>query len=84
MAGARRMLSCLWPVDDAVASQMTKAFHALVMHGQYPEVALQMATKEYLKTAGPRSRKIYYWAPFFLTAMGRPTFENTQEESTYD
>ncbi len=84
MAGARRMLSCLWPVDDAVASQMTKAFHALVMHGQHPEVALQMATKEYLKTAGPRSRKIYYWAPFFLSAMGRPTFENTQEESTHD
>lgn len=75
-AGAKRILSCLWPVDDTVASQITKTFHDLLMNGQLPEVAIQMATKEYLKTAKVRTRKIYYWAPFFLSAMGRPTFEN--------
>lgn len=34
--------------------------------------ALQAALQDYLAHAGPRTKKISYWAPFFLSALGRP------------
>jgi CHAT domain-containing protein len=79
MAGARQMLGCLWPVDDKIASQLTKAFHQRLVVGEPPEFALQNSIKGFLETASFQYQDVYYWAPFFLSAMGRPTFADTQE-----
>ena len=80
MAGARRILSCLWPVNDISAAQITTAFHRHLASGKQPERALQVALSEYLETAGPERRKIYYWAPFFLSVMGRPDPKPEEKE----
>ncbi len=71
-AGAKRVLGLLWPVHTEVAYTIMIAFHRFLVVGQAPELALQSAIVEYLKNAGPRFRKSFFWAPFFLSAMGRP------------
>jgi CHAT domain-containing protein len=71
-AGARWVLGSLWPVHSGVARTMMTAFHRLLLVGQAPDVALQSAIIEYLSGAGLRMRKSFFWAPFFLSAVGRP------------
>jgi CHAT domain-containing protein len=73
-AGARRVFGTLWPVDSSAAVPITTALHRHLAAGAAPEFAWQEAVRGYLKTAGPLKRKIYYWAPFFLSAMGRPRY----------
>lgn len=71
-AGAKRVLGALWPVESEVAASMMPRFHALHADGMAPDVALQKVTVEYLDRAGPQTRSLYYWAPFFLVAVARP------------
>jgi CHAT domain-containing protein len=78
MAGAKRMLSCLWPVEDEIAPQVIRDFYRQFVAGELPEFALQNSIKRFLETTD--FTEIYYWAPFFLSAMGRPTSANIQEE----
>jgi CHAT domain-containing protein len=70
-AGARQVLGSLWPVHSKVAYRMMTVFHRFLLEGQSSERALQSTVLEHLTTAGPRSRKRIYWAPFFLCAAGR-------------
>lgn len=70
-AGARRVLGCLWPVDTFAAKDITRVFHLGLEEGKAPEVALQAATLDYLRHAGPLRRKVFYWAPFALACLGR-------------
>jgi CHAT domain-containing protein len=70
-AGAGQVLGSLWPVQSKVACGMMTAFHRFLLAGQSSARALQSAVAEHLATAGPRSRKRIYWAPFFLCAAGR-------------
>src|SRR5262249_30594033 len=84
MAGGGGMLGCLWAGDDESAAQITTAFHHHLTGGKQPERALQAALREYLETAGPRRRKIYYWAPFFLSVMGRPNPKPEEKEHEHD
>ena len=70
-AGAKRILGALWPVDSRAAVPITIAFHRELARSTAPELALQRAIVGYIGQAGPLTRKIYYWAPFFLSAMGR-------------
>lgn len=72
-AGARRVMGCLWPVDTFAAKEITKSFHRELGSGKSAEVALQAATLEFLRRAGPLRRKVFYWAPFFLSCLGRPS-----------
>lgn len=72
-AGARRIVSSLWPVDDDVAPGIMKAFHQRYAQGQSPDVALQAAILEHLGSAGVMGRHPFYWAPYFLSAIGRDT-----------
>jgi hypothetical protein len=72
-AGAKKILSALWPVDSRAAVPITLAFHQHYAQGAAPEEALRQAVIGYIRNAGLLTRKIYYWAPFFLSAMGRPT-----------
>lgn len=71
-AGAKRILGTLWPVISQDAYQISLTFHRNLANGIRPEIALQAAIKEYLRTAGILSQKIANWAPFFLSAIGRP------------
>jgi CHAT domain-containing protein len=72
-AGAHRVLATLWPVDSTAALKITTGFHARMAAEEAcdPEMALQKAICDYLKKAGIQGRKIYFWAPFFLSVLGR-------------
>jgi CHAT domain-containing protein len=75
--GIKRLLSCLWPVEDSVAVPLMRDFHerlALVTNGAKdtpPEIALQNTLKDYLKKSNFQTRKLLFWAPFYLIVMGR-------------
>jgi CHAT domain-containing protein len=72
-AGAKQVLGSLWPVDSAAAREIMVACHRRLAAGEAPEFALQTAVAGYLISSRPgRLRKLYYWAPFFLSAVGRP------------
>ena len=70
--GAKCVLGSLWPVRTNVARTIMTAFHRFLLDGHAPDVALQKATLEYLRRAGPRTRQSRYWAPFFVSNVGRP------------
>jgi CHAT domain-containing protein len=73
-AGVRRILGTLWPVDSLAAHKITTAFHRRLAAESLcdPEVALQASMCDYLVQAGIQARKVYFWAPFFLSVLGRP------------
>ena len=79
-AGAKWVLGSLWPVHSQTARQIMTRFQEFLLTGQAPDIALQSAVREYLKTAGLRMRKSLYWAPFFLSTVGRPAAGRSQEE----
>jgi CHAT domain-containing protein len=68
-AGARQILSALWPVDDAAALRIMTAFHGHLADGGDEETALQRAVLDYRSTV---DAGVYFWAPFFLAGLGRP------------
>jgi CHAT domain-containing protein len=72
-AGARRILGTLWPVDSVAARRIATGFHARLAADKLcdPEVALQTSVRDYLSQADMRTRKVYFWAPFFLSVLGR-------------
>ncbi len=70
-AGAARVLGALWPVESKIAAVILPSFHAQYAAGSPPEVALQKAMLDHLDRATPQTRKLYYWAPFFVAAVAR-------------
>ena len=69
-AGARQILSALWPVDDAAALRIMTAFHGHLAGGSVDyETALQRAVVDYRSSV---DAAVYLWAPFFLAGLGRP------------
>jgi CHAT domain-containing protein len=72
-AGARQLLSALWPVEFRVARAVTRAFHEQLIAGAPADVALQTAVVDYLDNARVLDRDTTYWAPFALTCAGRIT-----------
>jgi CHAT domain-containing protein len=72
-AGAHRILATLWPVDSSAARKITAGFHARLAADTLrdAEMALQGSVCDYLTQAGIQARKIYFWAPFFLSVLGR-------------
>jgi CHAT domain-containing protein len=70
-AGAKRVVGALWPVYKDVPRLILIAFHRHLIRGRSSELALQCAIVEYLDRVGPRSRNVVFWAPFFLSAIGR-------------
>ncbi len=69
MAGARCVLGSLWPVYDEVTAAIMMGFHRYFAQRIAPEIALQSAVLDYLRT--PQNRGGYAWAPFFLSVMER-------------
>jgi hypothetical protein len=69
-------------VDKRVGPLLTRAFHFhRLKNPQEPEVALQQSMIDFLKTAGPTDQMVYYWAPLFLSGLGR-TSSQMQTEVT--
>ncbi len=62
VAGARRVLASLWPVDDACTRQFMAAFYGQLVQGQPPSVALQTAQLQ-MRATQPHPA---FWAPFTL------------------
>ena len=71
-AGARAVLASTWPIDDETAKILIPSWHRHVLAGAPADVALQRAQLELLAAPNPKRRRAYYWAPYFLLAVGRP------------
>jgi CHAT domain-containing protein len=72
-AGAKQALGALWPVDSEAARELMVAFHRGLAQGEAPDLALQAAIVGYLDAPpSDHFRSLFYWAPFFLSAVGRP------------
>jgi len=77
-AGAQTVVGALWPVDDRVAPGIMASLHEGLAAGVAPDLALQAALLRYLAQPDAR-RAIYFWAPLFVTSLGRPVGAPGQE-----
>jgi CHAT domain-containing protein len=71
-AGARQVLSAIWPVEFRVARAITHAFHRELIAGRPADVALQAAVTSHLNNGEVLSRRTTYWSPFTLSLRGGP------------
>jgi CHAT domain-containing protein len=71
-AGAKRIVCSLWPAESTVAEPLMTNFHRRLLDGEEPEFALQHAMIDNLASADREPLQRYFWAPFFLSALGRP------------
>ena len=67
-AGAGAVLGALWPVDDAVSLDLVTQFHCAYASGAAPDAALQSAVQAQIA----KGRGVFDWAPFFVSALGKP------------
>lgn len=70
-SGVRSVLGALWHVETESSSALIRAFHRRYSEGNAAEVALQLAIKDYLQDPPRQQREIYYWAPYFISSLGR-------------
>lgn len=69
-AGVRGVIGALWPLDDDSAHLILPDLHKHLALGAVPEEALRAAVRMYLRAPNAQ-RDIYYWAPLFMTSIGR-------------
>jgi CHAT domain-containing protein len=70
-SGVRSVLGALWPVDNPAAFVIHPAFHRAYASGAPVDRALQSAIHTYLANSSVQQRAVCYWAPFFITSLGR-------------
>ena len=63
-AGARAVLSTLWPVNDEATQIFMNRFYELYLSGVKANLALQKVKQEFI--ADGQWQHPYYWAPFVL------------------
>jgi CHAT domain-containing protein len=68
-AGAERVLTSLWAVDDAATATLMREFYRRLMQGMSASRALRESQRE-LRDGNPAWRHPYFWAAF--TLAGRP------------
>jgi CHAT domain-containing protein len=68
-AGAERVLTSLWAVDDAATATLMQHFYRRLMQGMRASQALRESQRE-LRDGNPQWRHPYFWAAF--TLAGRP------------
>jgi CHAT domain-containing protein len=69
-AGIGTVLGALWPVEDATAFAILVDFHRAYAGGAAPDTALSTAIRAHLANS-ERRQDVFYWAPFFVSALGR-------------
>ena len=69
IAGARRVLATLWPVDDEASAAFMRLFYTALAASHSPADSLRGAQKQ-MAAAGPW-RSPYYWAGFSLAGDWR-------------
>lgn len=70
-AGVGAVLGALWVVHDEIARAILTDFHRGYAAGAAPEIALQAAVEAHRRDP-QRPQQVFYWAPFFLSALGAP------------
>jgi len=75
-AGATAVIGALWPLFDFVAAQLMTEFHKGLAAGIPTDIDLQNALVSYLKRPKTR-RNVFFWAPIFLSCIGRQTGRET-------
>jgi CHAT domain-containing protein len=68
-AGASRVISTLWKVDDAASAELMRAFYKAYFAGSPAPAALQSAQAELRRNA--RWKDPYFWAGFQLSGEYR-------------
>jgi CHAT domain-containing protein len=63
-AGARSVISSLWPINDKATVFFMKEFYRLLIHGHSTTEALQLTKYRMLRSAWSRP---FYWASFVLS-----------------
>lgn len=72
-AGASRVVSSLWKVDDEATAELMKSFYShMLKEGRPAAAALRMAKSE-LRQARAEWRAPYFWAGFVLQGDWRPS-----------
>ena len=70
-AGARAVMSSLWPVEDQSTSMLMQEFYRrLIADGQPAPAALAAAQRWLRSAAGSRYEAPYYWAAFTINGAG--------------
>lgn len=73
-AGAERLLTSLWDVDDRSTAELMTGFYSHLQQGAPPARALRAAQLEMIKKLGARPSLSYafpyFWAAFVLTGRG--------------
>jgi CHAT domain-containing protein/tetratricopeptide (TPR) repeat protein len=72
IAGARTVVSTLWPIEDAATLVLMKAFYAQVAKGVSTAEALTRAKRDLLARFGAASSPIY-WAGFIVQGSALPS-----------
>jgi CHAT domain-containing protein len=70
-SGVRAIVGTLWLVETSSSSPIVRGFHKHYAAGKPAEVALQFAVKEYLENPVGSLTGVYYWAPYFISFIGR-------------
>jgi CHAT domain-containing protein len=71
MAGARRVVSTLWQIDDNASLFVMRRFYARLAAGASAEEALRRAKLDFIKSLGANAFP-YYWAGYTLEgALGQ-------------
>jgi CHAT domain-containing protein/Tfp pilus assembly protein PilF len=63
-AGARSVISSLWPINDKATVSFMKEFYGFLVQGHSTAKALQLTKKRMLRSAWSRP---FYWASFILS-----------------
>jgi len=74
-AGAKSVVSTLWPINDASSAYIMTEFHRELKKGKRKDAALRNAKLKYLEQADPEYQHPYYWAGFIAMGDMSPIFD---------
>jgi CHAT domain-containing protein len=72
-ARCRSVLAPIWPADDETICSLVTAVHRHLARGVPADIALALAQREFLDSAGHRSSRAFYWASLVLLGVGGST-----------
>ena len=70
-AGARELVSTLWPVESHTALKICRGFHEALLNDLAPDEALQHSILNFRRTARLSYRSVEHWGPYFLVSLSR-------------